>query len=218
MRRERAVPRGEARQRLRGLLPLDEFQQTGYLVYRLHQASFGTGQTFRLRTFLKDTRELGRGVVVGEGDWQARLEANKQSFINDFVLRPEFLVTYPTTLPPPLFVDALNADTGGSLTQSERDALVAQLAAAGNTAQARAQVLRSLAENAEFSRREFNRAFVLMQYFGYLRRGPADPPDSDFAGWQFWLSKLNPFNGNFIQAEMVKAFISADEYRKRFGH
>ena len=155
---------------------------------------------------------------MGEGDWQARLEANKQSFINDFVLRPEFLVTYPTTLPPPLFVDALNADTGGSLTQSERDALVAQLAAAGNTAQARAQVLRSLAENAEFSRREFNRAFVLMQYFGYLRRGPADPPDSDFAGWQFWLSKLNPFNGNFIQAEMVKAFISADEYRKRFGH
>ena len=36
-------------------------------------------------------------------------------------------------------------------------------------------------------------------------------------GYSFWLNKLNQFNGNFIQAEMVKAFISSLEYRQRFG-
>jgi len=60
-----------------------------------------------------------------------------------------------------------------------------------------------------------NRAFVLMQYFGYLRRNPNDPSDADYTGYEFWLTKLNQFNGNFINAEMVKAFISSDEYRLR---
>ena len=74
-----------------------------------------------------------------------------------------------------------------------------------------------MAESAEFSRREFNRAFVLMQYFGYLRRDPDAAPDSDFSGYRFWLAKLDEFGGDFIRAEMVKAFISSVEYRKRFG-
>jgi len=64
---------------------------------------------------------------------------------------------------------------------------------------------------------EKNRAFVLMQYFGYLRRNPDDPQDTDFRGWEFWLNKLNQFNGNFIDAEMVKAFITSGEYCDRFG-
>jgi hypothetical protein len=64
---------------------------------------------------------------------------------------------------------------------------------------------------------ETSRAFVLMQYFGYLRRNPDDPPDSDFAGYDFWLAKLNSFGGDFRRAEMVKAFISSTEYRRRFG-
>jgi len=56
-----------------------------------------------------------------------------------------------------------------------------------------------------------------MQYFGYLRRNPNEAPDGDFSGYTFWLDKLNVFNGNYIAAEMVKAFISSDEYRHRFG-
>ena len=59
--------------------------------------------------------------------------------------------------------------------------------------------------------REFNRAFVLMEYFGYLRRDP------DSSGFQFWLAKLNSFGGDFRRAEMVKAFITSTEYRQRFG-
>ena len=58
---------------------------------------------------------------------------------------------------------------------------------------------------------KFNQAFVLMEYFGYLRRDP------DQSGYQFWLNKLNQFGGNFEQADMVKAFIVSNEYRQRFG-
>jgi len=64
---------------------------------------------------------------------------------------------------------------------------------------------------------EFNKAFVLMQYFGYLRRSPNEAPDSDFGGFNFWLGKLNNFNGSFVDAEMVKSFLVAGEYRGRFG-
>jgi len=56
-----------------------------------------------------------------------------------------------------------------------------------------------------------------MQCFGYLRRDPDDAPDADFEGYSFWLSKLDEFDGNSVAAEMVKAFLNSDEYRKRFG-
>ncbi|HEX6622738.1 MAG TPA: matrixin family metalloprotease [Pyrinomonadaceae bacterium] len=191
-----------------------EFQETGYLVYRSHQAAFGTGERLRFNAFLRDTQQIGRGVEVGVGDWQARLEANKAAFFGEFVNRPEFLALYPPTLSPAQFVDALNANTGGSLTQAERDTLVADLAAGRRT---RAQVLRAVADDPEFRQREFNKAFVLMQYFGYLRRNPDDPPDASFEGFDFWLQKLNQFGGDFRAAEMVRAFINSIEYRARFG-
>ncbi len=89
-----------------------------------------------------------------------------------------------------------------------RDALVAGLNGATET---RASVIRKIAETEELQNREFNGAFVAMEYFGYLRRDP------DTAGYNFWLNKLNAFNGNFINAEMVKAFITSSEYRQRFG-
>jgi hypothetical protein len=81
-------------------------------------------------------------------------------------------------------------------------------------------VLRKIAENATLQQREFNRAFVLMQYFGYLRRNPdaAPEPNLNFDGYNFWLNKLNQFNGNYVDAEMIKAFLSSLEYRQRFGH
>jgi hypothetical protein len=56
-----------------------------------------------------------------------------------------------------------------------------------------------------------------MQYFGYLRRNSNDPQDSDHTGYDFCLTKLNQFSGNYITAEMVKAFITSIEYRNRFG-
>jgi hypothetical protein len=191
-----------------------EFQQTGFLVYRAHQAAFDTGPALGFRDFMRDTQEIGRGVVVGQAGWEQQLEANTQAFFSDFVNRPQFLVRYPLTMTAAQYVDALNANTSGSLTQAERDALVAGLV--GGT-QTRASVMRAVAEDADFRAREFNRAFVFMQYLGYLRRRPNDPPDMNFDGFNFWLAKLNQFNGNFIEAEMVKAFILSGEYRGRFG-
>ena len=89
-----------------------------------------------------------------------------------------------------------------------RDSLVAGL---NGMTETRATVLRKIAEADELQTREFNAAFVTMEYFGYLRRDP------DTAGFNFWLNKLNTFNGNFVNAEMVKAFILSNEYRQRFG-
>ncbi len=93
-------------------------------------------------------------------------------------------------------------------TQTLRDSLVTGLNGATLT---RAQALRTVAESQFLNSREFNAAFVTMEYFGYLRRDP------DTAGFNFWFDKLNSFQGNFINAEMVKAFIAASEYRQRFG-
>jgi hypothetical protein len=56
-----------------------------------------------------------------------------------------------------------------------------------------------------------------MEYFGYLRRNPTDPPDGNDNGYQFWLTKLNSFGGDFQKADMVKAFLVSGEYRQRFG-
>ena len=89
-----------------------------------------------------------------------------------------------------------------------RNSLIAGLDAMTET---RATVLRKVVEQEELKLREFNAAFVLMEYFGFLRRDP------DVAGFNFWLNKLNAFNGDFLQAEMVKAFITSIEYRQRFG-
>jgi hypothetical protein len=75
----------------------------------------------------------------------------------------------------------------------------------------------AVAEDSDLNHAESNRAFVLMQYFGYLRRNPNEGRDADYTGYDFWLSKLNEFNGNFVNAEMVKAFIVSGEYRQRFG-
>jgi hypothetical protein len=161
-------------------------------------------------------------VIVGALGWEQQLEQNKRDFLARFVARPEFIAAYPASLTPAQFVDSLNANTkdpedpssGNSLTQTERDQLVAELTAGTKT---RADVLRAVAENPIFSQRHVNRAFVYMQYVGYLRRNPNAAPDSDFTGYNFWLKKLNDFNGNFVEAEMVKAFISSIEYRKRFA-
>jgi len=202
-----------------------EFQETGYLVYRFYKSAFGdipgkpVPVTFA--EFLPDTQQIGLGVVVGVGNWQAQLEANKQAFAAAFVARPRFTSAFATTLTPAQFVDAMFAKGGVTPSATDRTAALAEFGGAGNTADsaARARALRDVAENSLLKNQETNKAFVLMQYFGYLRRNPNDPPEAglDFAGYNFWLNKLNQFNGNFVNAEMVKAFIVSGEYRQRFA-
>jgi hypothetical protein len=195
-----------------------EFQETGYLSYRAHKTAFGNLQDKPVPVtraqMLADMQIVANGLVVGAEGWQHKLEANKQAYFDQFASSSQFTTLYPQSMTAAQFVDALNAQAGGALSPAERDALVAGLQAGAKT---RAQVLRAVAEDADLNAAEKNRAFVLMQYFGYLRRDPDAAPDSDFGGWNFWLSKLEEFHGDYIAAEMVKAFLSSDEYRKRFG-
>ena len=168
---------------------------------------------------MPDTQRIGQGVVVNVGNWQQQLEDNKNAFTEEFVQRPAFLTAFPLAMTPATFVDALNGnakDNSGvmPLSTAERDNFVAALT---NGTMTRAQILRAVAEDPDLASSEKNRAFVLMQYFGYLRRNPNDPQDTDYTGYEFWLGKLNQFNGDFIAAEMVKAFITSDEYRHRFA-
>jgi hypothetical protein len=210
-----------------------EFQQTGYLVERIYKAAYGDGSgasTFpnphqlavpivRFNDFLPDTQRIGSGVVVGATGWDTALENNKQAFVSEFVQRSSFAAALPTTMTPAQFVDKLFSNAGVTPSSNERTTAINEFGAATTTTDtaARARALREVAENATLSSQEFNRAFVLMQYFGYLRRDPNSGPDTDYSGFDFWLTKLNQFSGNFVNAEMVKAFISSSEYRQRFG-
>jgi hypothetical protein len=212
-----------------------EFQQTGYLVERFYKVAYGDASghsTFgnphnlgvpivRANEFLLDTQRIGRGVVVLQPGWEQALENNKQAYALEFVRTTRFTTALPTTLTPSEFADRLNQNSGGPLTLSERQAVINLFGGAGNTTNttARAQAVRMVADDTDLYNAEFNKAFTLTQYFGYLRRNPDDAPEPtlDYTGYDFWLTKLNQFNGDYIAAEMVKAFISSSEYRQRFG-
>jgi len=210
-----------------------EFQGTGYLVERIYKASYGdtTGaSTFpgthqlsvpiaQLNEFLPDTQEIGRGVVVGQTGWETVLENNKQAFTSEFVQRSRFMTAFPNSMTPAHFVDRLFLNAGVTPAGSDRMAAINEFGSATTTTDvaARSRALLRVAEDSALNQQEFNRAFVLMQYFGYLRRNPNDPQDTDYTGYDFWLTKLNQFNGNYTNAEMVKAFILSSEYRQRSG-
>jgi hypothetical protein len=202
-----------------------EFQETGYLVYKFYKAAYGNLPAapvpLQFNEFLPDTRQIGLDVVVGSPNWQAKLEANKQAFAAAFGARASLASVLPTSLTPAQFVDGLYTNAGiASPPAAERTAAINEFAGASNTTDtgARGRALRRVAENSTLNQQEFNRAFVLMQYYGYLRRNPYDSPEPtlDYQGYNFWLGKLNQFNGDYVAAEMVKAFLVAGEYRQRF--
>ncbi len=204
-----------------------EFQETGYLVYRAYKSAFGdatspnvpgTVPVIRLAEFSADSQRVGRDVQVGIGNWRQQLEDNKNAYLLEFVQRTRFITAFPLAMTAEEFVTKLDQRAGGVLSAEEHLQLVSLLGTTPEAPLKRAAVLRKVAEDTDLNQRELSRAFVLMQYYGYLRRNPDDPQDTNFGGWKFWLDKLNEFGGNYIQAEMVKAFLVSDEYRGRFGN
>jgi hypothetical protein len=181
-----------------------EFHETGRLVDSLYRASYDRRPSYN--EFIPDSRTVGQNVVVGNTGWGETLAANKQAFLNAWVQRPAFRAAYDG-LANDAYVDSLISHTHVSFTSGEREALLSSL---NNQTATRADVLRQVAENGRFVSAKQNEAFVMMQYFGYLRRDP------DENGFNFWLNKLNQFDGNFERAEMVKSFIVSGEYRDRF--
>jgi hypothetical protein len=199
-----------------------EFQSTGNLVRNFYVATLDRPLTNNMPGFAefeRDTQAMQRGLIVGQGNWQQTLNDNRDAFMRDFVTRAEFVGLYPTTDTPTQYIDRLFLHAGITPSSAERGGAIAEFGSAttATDAGARGRALLDVTQNPNFQAREINRSFVQMEYFGYLRRNPNDAPDGNFAGYDFWVAKLNAAGGNFISSEMVKAFISSGEYRQRFG-
>jgi Tol biopolymer transport system component len=171
-----------------------EFQQSGFFVYRLYQASLSRQP--RYREFIQDRPRIVASNLAG----------SQAALADDFVMRDEFMARYPAGLTNTEFVNRLFDAAGLTPFTAERQAQITAL----NGGATRAQVLRNVIEITAFRNREFNRAFVMMQYYGYLRR------DYDQAGYDFWLDAINNRDPNNYPA-MVGSFITSVEYRLRFG-
>jgi len=197
-----------------------EFQQTSFYVIRMQRAAFGhksdtAASRFAYLELVRDGRRVGQDVVIGQAGADQQLENNKQAYATDIVNSAAFLARFPTSLSADQFVDALFSSAMVIPTAGERQAAITAFGAGGSAG--RIAALRSVTDSASLTNTEFNPAFVLMQYYGYLRRNPTDAPDNNDDGYQFWLAKLNQFGGDFNKAEMVKAFLLSSEYRNRFG-
>jgi hypothetical protein len=172
-----------------------EFQHTGSFVYRMYKASLGRQPNYS--EFAAD-----RGKVLGS----TTLAQQQQSFAAEWVMRDAFKQQYPDTMSASEFVNRL-FDTAALAAFDIRQAQIEAMTRDGKT---RAQVLRDLIDIPELRTREYNPSFVLMQYFGYLRR----EPDRD--GYNFWLNVLETqAPGNY--RGMVCAFITSAEYQQRFS-
>ncbi|MGB9180868.1 MAG: DUF4214 domain-containing protein [Pyrinomonadaceae bacterium] len=172
-----------------------EFQDSGYYLYRLYSASFARKPAFA--EFMPDRASLAGG---------ANLEQSKQAFADAWVGRAQFREAYPEGMAASAFVNRLYDNAGVTGNFSEREAQINAMA----NGKTRAQVLSDVIENASFKRQEFNSAFVLTEYFSYLRRDP------DAAGFNFWLNVLNNREPDNYKG-MVCSFITSAEYQKRFS-
>lgn len=190
-----------------------EFQETGFYALRIQRAAFGKKSREASRVtfaqFVPEAAEVGAGLVVNQTGWQQVMEQNKQNYAAKVVASAEFSARFPTNQSAAEFVNALYASADVTPTAAEIQDAINALGAGGTTG--RVAALRKVTDSASVVQAEFNPAFVLMEYFGYLRRDP----DAD--GYAFWLAKLEEFHGNYAQAQMVRAFILSTEYRGRFG-
>ncbi|HKO96862.1 MAG TPA: SBBP repeat-containing protein [Pyrinomonadaceae bacterium] len=181
-----------------GFFRSEEFQSRGYFIYRFY-STLG-----RIPVYPEFVADFGKvsGFLTTE-----QLETNKAAFVNEFMARPEFQTRYSSTFNnPTAYVDSLLA-TVGLPAHPSRNTWINQLNAS-NTTQTRGQVLRQLVESTQVYNKYYNEAFVIMQYFGYLRR-TADALYVD------WLQIMNATGGDY--RVMVNGFINSAEYRRRFG-
>jgi hypothetical protein len=213
-----------------------EFQNTGYFAFRFYRASFVDAAQRprgvpRYLEFLRDEQKLQNGVVVGQTNWEAVLEQNKQGFALDWMDRSDFIAEYPTTMTRDQYIDQVFARSAATPTTQERNQALFAYDSGGSLKEKRAKGIRAVIDTGAVYNAQYNQAFVLMQYFGYLRRNPDNAPDNNFTGYDYWLNKMNRFSvagedmrdanvalARVKRAEMVTAFIVSLEYRGRFGN
>ncbi len=179
-----------------GFFRSPEFQERGYFVYRFSSA---VGKIPLYEGFMPDFAKVS-GFLSAQ-----QLEDNKVAFINEFMARGDFLTKYGALTNPTAYVDAL-LQTVGLPTHPGRAGWIAGLT---NSSLTRAQVLRALVESGEVYQKYYTEAFVIMQYFGYLRRS-AD------ASYLNWIQTMNSTGGDY--RTMIDGFLNSAEYRNRFGN
>ncbi len=173
----------------------EEFQTRAYLVYRLYSA---VGKIPLYETFMPDFAKVS-GFLSAQ-----QLEENKVAFINEFMARSDFQNRYGSLNDPAAYVNALLL-TVGLPTHPNKQGWITGLT---NGSLTRGQVLRALVESGEVYNKYYNEAFVIMQYFGYLRRS-AD------ISYLSWIQTMNSNGGDY--RTMINGFLNSLEYRQRFG-
>ena len=187
----------------------NEFQSRGYYVFKFYTVSFpgvpgvdraGAGHKPDYAQFAPDLATVS-GFLTDE-----QLEAAKDQFASDFTNRAAFTARYPTSMTATQYVDTLlqTAGVSGAFNPTTRQNLINGLTGGTLT---RAQVLRQIVDSPEVTSKYFNEAFVVMEYFGYLRRDP----DALYLNWLDVLNQTNDPRG------MVNGFANSAEYRQRFG-
>lgn len=180
-----------------------EFQRTGSFVYRMYKGGLGRRPAYI--EFGTDRRLVVEGPT---------LEQTKQAYALAFVQRSEFATKFSGQNTANTFVDALIASiqtNSGVNLGSARSNMITQYNTGGSDVNlSRARAVRVAIDESAFSAAEYNPAFVLMQYFGYLRRDP------DLGGYNFWLDIVNNRDVNNYRG-MVCAFVTSAEYQQRFG-
>ncbi len=179
-----------------GFFRSPEFQDRGYLVYRFYSA---VGKIPLYERFMPDFAKVSGFLSAQE------LEANKVAFVNEFMTRPDFQNRYGTLLDPTAYVGAL-LQTVELPNHPGRQGWITGLT---NSSLTRGQVLRSLVESTEVYQKYYTEAFVIMQYFGYLRRSA----DSSYLDW---IQTMNSTGGDY--RTMINGFLNSAEYRNRFGN
>ena len=180
----------------------DEFQQGGNFIYRIYKGGLGRPLTYA--EFSAD-----RNLVVGS----KQLESSKAAFADAFVGRAEFVRKYGAAKTADSFVDALVQNirqSSGVDLSGQRGALLNSYNAGASLNESRSQALRKAIDDASFMQAEYNRSFVRMQYFGYLKRDPEQ------SGLDFWLDVLNSREPNNYRG-MVCSFLTSAEYQQRFS-
>ena len=214
-----------------------EFQNSGSFILRVYWGTLGKQLNGvcpgvpqglpghcrpRYSEYIQDMAQVVQGIVVNDHLDPAKINANKQAFVAAFVQRTDFLAAYPVSMTNAEYVDKLFQTTGITPSGAEKQALVDGLASGAET---RASVAFKVVDgtttitdghlqfNTPYGKayfdQEFDPAFVMMEYLGYLRRNPDQP------GYDHWLGKMRQY-GNWVDAQMVLAFILSPEYRNRF--
>lgn len=176
-----------------GFFRSPEFQERGYFAYRFYSVALGRKPDYS--EFMPDLRR------VSGFQSQTELEASRAALADGWMLRAEFQQKYAAITDPTAYVKALEATAG--VTVANESTLIADLAAGRKT---RAQVLRAIVESSEVYQKYFTQAFVVMQYFGYLRRDP----DALYVDW------IKTLNDTGDYRRMINGFVNSTEYRNRF--